>query len=48
MDWVLVVEILIILGVTVLATWGSKAWVKYYKSKQSNTDNKPKKGRLDD
>lgn len=41
MDIVLVLEILLIIVVTILATFGSKAWVKYYKSKQKD---KKKKG----
>lgn len=34
MDMILLLEILGILAVTILATWGSKAWVTYYKAKQ--------------
>lgn len=34
MDLVLILEILAVIAITLLATWGTKAWVKYYKSKQ--------------
>lgn len=33
-DMILLLEIVGILAVTILVTWGSKAWVNYCKSKQ--------------
>lgn len=38
MDMVLVLEIVAVIAITILATWGSKAWVKYYKSKQKRNN----------
>lgn len=37
MDMVLVLEIVAVIAITILATWGTKAWVKYSKSKQKKT-----------
>lgn len=34
MDMVLFLEIVAVIAITILATWGSKSWVKYYQSKQ--------------